>query len=216
MSEKSEKLQTFVEETARELSALPASYNAGGPWYGVLTHEWYAELRRADGLVLNVSARGYDAADNKAEVYPDGVKDHTGQKNYYDLPKIGLSIARLPLSAARDIAKRLLPQAEAWHQKNVETNARYLARHQANTAAAHALAEATNGVVPTPTLEHRHSAQNIYEVNSPWGDGDTPRFTAKVNYGGNIEIKIDNLDLDTASAILTLVSDAIAGDRVRS
>ena len=96
--------------TADSRSALHAEIAAALPG------DWQAQeqsLTRADGLQLDVKRQGRRYVIKPPALY---LTLNSGRHTWYgNAPQITVAADRSPESIARDIARRLLPDAEIWH-----------------------------------------------------------------------------------------------------
>ena len=113
---------------------------------------------------------------------------------YNDAPSITVSADRGPESIARDIARRLLPDAEAWHAEALAWRDSTLAYDQAKVDA---------------TAQIRHAAPWLGDI---WRDDTYEGRRAEVRVNGPDSITLQIRGMDTAVALAVLRAYGLATD----
>lgn len=167
-----------------------------GEEFTFVPHEHSAIIRRADGLELTVGEdfRKTTHWSISQNFHTEAWKDSAGQRmdpagHGESLPSINAARSKTPAKLARDIERRLLPEAERFHTIALERVGSYNSHHDAQGALASEL-----GIEPS---SHPHRRDHAPTYTRTWDLEDSPcvysRVEAKVcgPYGDETVARVD-------------------------
>lgn len=158
--------------TTETLAAIAAELP--GDWTGTATHEWSGSLTRADGLTLHAWR---PAGDDRATIVLDAPRERI---RYNELPpRIGANLARPAATLARDIARRLLPDAETMHAIILERQAEHDAYENAKNETLAACREAMGRAASEP-VTHDPDKVHLSRLVDGYGDVTAHRDTVSI------------------------------------
>lgn len=158
-----------------------------GEWSVENRHGHYIAATRADGLALGFHAEWNAPAGKVQASYAPPSHDLVRYNEH--APRVNVTLTRDPATVARDLARRLMPAAEAFHALMLERVAARDTYADSVTSNAAILSAAYGG-----PLEGDHA-----RLSYPSGFGDVQV------YADSVTLELHGLPVTTAAAILALV-----------